>query len=173
METLPLRLLHPLFPMSSSTEKHTKPLLGNRRVCQIAVVVRDIEKSAKAYADFFDLPVPPIITTEPGLKVNQTYRGELSDARCKLAFFKLDNTEIELTQPLGGPSSWQNVLDEKGECIHHIAFQVTDTAGKVQRLAAKGIPLLHQGGDPKTGQFSYFDTRNALGLIVETLEGYK
>jgi catechol 2,3-dioxygenase-like lactoylglutathione lyase family enzyme len=135
--------------------------------------VRDLEKSAQAYAAFFGLPVPPSFTTEPGNKVNQTYRGQPSDARCKLAFFELENTTIELIQPLGGASSWQEVLDQKGECIHHIAFQVTDTAGKVRTLAASGIPLLHQGGDPATGQFSYFDAREQLGLLVETLEGYR
>lgn len=155
-----------------SQSPSTAPLLGTRNVCQIAVVVRDIEKSARAYAAFFGLPVPPFIVTEPGLKVNQTYCGEPSDARCKLAFFKLENTVIELIQPLGGKSSWQAVLDEKGEGIHHIAFQVTDTAGKAKVLAAQGIPLLHQGGDPRTGQFSYFDARESLGILVETLDGY-
>jgi catechol 2,3-dioxygenase-like lactoylglutathione lyase family enzyme len=149
------------------------PVLGTCRVCQIAVVVRDMEKSARAYAVFFGLPVPPVITTDPGHKVHQTYRGQPSDARCKLAFFELENTTIELIQPLGGASSWQEVLDQKGECIHHIAFQVTDTAGKARTLAASGIPLLHQGGDPATGQFSYFDAREKLGLLIETLEGYR
>jgi len=52
------------------------PLLGTRRVCQIAVVVRDVEKSARAYAEFLGLPVPEFIVTEPGLRVNQHYRGE-------------------------------------------------------------------------------------------------
>jgi catechol 2,3-dioxygenase-like lactoylglutathione lyase family enzyme len=149
------------------------PVLGNRQVCQIAIVVRDIEKSRRAYAEFFGLPVPPIIITEPGFKVNQTYRGLASDARCKLAFFKLDNTEIELTEPMGENSSWHEILDQKGECIHHIAFRITDTAEKSRTLAAQGIPVLHQGGDPKTGQFTYFDTREKLGIIVEALEGYK
>ena len=159
--------------MDSPTANSPAPLLGNRRVCQIAVVVKDIEKSARAYAEFFALPVPAFIITEPGLKVNQTYRGRPSDARCKLAFFKLENTVIELIQPLGGDSSWQEILDQKGECIHHIAFEVGDTAGKTGVLASNGIPLFHQGGDPKTGQFSYFDARERLGIIVETLEGYK
>ena len=159
--------------MPPASNPPASSLLGSRRVCQIAVVVRDIEKSARAYADFFGLPMPEVFTTEPGLKVNQTYRGKLSDARCKLAFFKLDNTEIELTEPLGGDSSWQEILDEKGECIHHIAFQVTDTAGKSRALATHGIPVLHQGGDPQTGQFTYYDTREKLGLIIEVLEGYK
>jgi catechol 2,3-dioxygenase-like lactoylglutathione lyase family enzyme len=157
--------------MSSSSS--STPVLGTRQVCQIAVVVRDIEKSRHAYAAFFGLPLPPIIITEPGLKVGQTYRGKPSDARCKLAFFKLDNTEIELTEPLGGDSSWQELLDRHGECIHHIAFRVTDTAGKARTLALQGVPILHQGGEPATGQFTYFDTREKLGIIIETLEGYK
>ena len=158
--------------MSSPSPSSPPAVLGIRQVCQIAIVVRDIEKSRQAYAAFFGLPVPPILITEPGLTVNQTYRGRASDARCKLAFFKLDNTEIELTEPLGGDSSWQEILDQKGECIHHIAFRITDTAGKARLLAAEGVPILHQGGDPRTGQFTYFDTREKLGLIIETLEGY-
>jgi hypothetical protein len=90
-----------------------------------------------------------------------------------LAFFDLENTTIELIQPLGGDSSWQAVLDEKGECIHHIAFQVKDSPAKTRALTAAGIPLLHQGGDPATGQFSYFDARAKLGILIETLEGFK
>lgn len=158
--------------MSSLPSSSPAPLLGTRRVCQIAVVVRDIEKSARAYAAFLGLPVPPFLTTQPGLAVHQTYQGKPSDAQARLAFFELENTVIELIQPLGGQSSWQEVLDTKGEGVHHIAFQVTDTAGKTRTLAAHGIPLLHQGGDPRTGQFSYFDARDTLGLLIETLEGY-
>jgi methylmalonyl-CoA/ethylmalonyl-CoA epimerase len=155
-----------------SPSPSSPPVLGTRNICQIAVVVRDIEKSARAYAEFLGLPLPRFIVTEPGLNVNQTYRGNPSDARCKLAFFEMENTVIELIQPLGGDSSWQAVLDEKGEGVHHIAFRVTDTEGKTKTLAAQGIPLLHQGGDPRTGQFSYFDAREKLGILIETLEGY-
>jgi catechol 2,3-dioxygenase-like lactoylglutathione lyase family enzyme len=148
-------------------------VLGTRRVCQIAVVVRDIEKSAHAYAEFFALPVPPFLVTDGSHNGHHIFQGRPTNARCKLAFFELENTTIELIQPLGGDSSWQAVLDEKGEGIHHIAFQVQDSPGKTRALSSAGIPLLHQGGDPKSGQFSYFDTRQKLGMLVETLEGYK
>ncbi len=151
----------------------TAPVLGTRHVCQIAVVVRDIDRAARHWSALLGLPVPPTITTEPGHKVGQTYLGQPSDAQCKLAFFQMENTVIELIQPLGGASSWQAVLDEKGEGVHHIAFTVTDTAGKTASLAAQGIPVMHQGGNPATGQFTYLDSRDKLGLIVELLEGYK
>ncbi len=151
----------------------TSPVLGTRRVCQIAVVVRDIDRAARHWAEFLALPVPPTILTAPGLQVGQTYLGQPSDAQCKLAFFEMENTVIELIQPLGGASSWQAVLDEKGEGVHHIAFNVTDTAGKTAALATRGIPVMHQGGHPSTGQFTYLDSRDKLGLIVDLLEGYE
>lgn len=150
----------------------SSPVLGTRRVAQIAVVVRDVEQAARNYAALFGLPVPPIIPAGEEL-TNHTYRGRPTNARCLLAFFNLDNTMIELIQPLGGDSSWQQVLDERGEGMHHIAFRVTDGAGKAKQLAAAGMPVLHQGGDPATGQFTYFDAREKLGIIFETLEGYK
>jgi catechol 2,3-dioxygenase-like lactoylglutathione lyase family enzyme len=159
--------------MSSPASNPSAPVLGTRRVCQIAVVVRDIEKARQAYAGFFGLPVPDIIKPSAANLTNHTFAGEPTDAECLLAFFNLENTVLELIQPLGGRSSWQQVLDEKGEGVHHIAFQVTDVAGKVSALATHGISLLHQGGDPKTGQFTYFDARQKLGILVETLEGYK
>jgi methylmalonyl-CoA/ethylmalonyl-CoA epimerase len=151
----------------------TAPILGTKNVCQIAVVVRDMERSAREWAAFLGVSVPTIIPTGPGHQVNQTYLGRPSDARCLLAFFQMENTVIELIQPLGGDSSWQAILDEKGEGVHHIAFQVTDTAGKTKALAAQGVPVMHQGGDPATGQFTYLETRPKLGVLVELLEGYK
>ncbi len=151
----------------------TTPVLGTRRVCQIAIVVRDIDRAARHWSTFLGLPIPPTITTASGDKVGQTYRGEPSNARCKLAFFQMDNTVVELIEPLGGASSWQAVLEEKGEGVHHIAFNVVDTAGKTRSLAEQGLSVMHQGGDPATGQFSYIDSRDKLGVIVELLEGYK
>ena len=159
--------------MSAPSAPSSTPVLGTRRVCQIAVVVRDIEKAAHAYADFLGLPVPPIQKPGAGNLANHTYAGQPTDAECLLAFFNLENTVLELIQPLGGKSSWQQILDEKGEGVHHIAFQVTDVAGKSRTLAAQGIPMLHQGGDPAKGQFTYFDARKKLGILFETLEGYK
>ena len=160
---------------ASASANAGSPVLGTRNVCQIAIVVRDVEKTARAFAEFLGVAVPPIKMTEPGRKVGMTFRGEPSDAQCKLAFFDLENTVLELIQPLGGHSSWQEVLDQKGEGVHHIAFRVNDTAGKVRTLAAEGASLFHQGLfrpgiKPEEGQYTYVDTREKLGVLIEMLE---
>ena len=143
--------------------------LGSRTLAQVAIVVCNIEEAAKRYADILGLPVPEPIVTAPGLEANQTYRGMPSDARAKLAFFSVGQVQIELIEPLGGASTWQDVLDRKGECVHHIAFWVEGMQKSVNFLKSRGIPMI-QRGDMGEGQYAYFDAEAQLGVTLELLE---
>ena len=143
--------------------------LGSTTLAQVAIVVHNIEEAAKRYAGILGLPVPEAIVTAPGLEVNQTYRGAPSDARAKLAFFSVGQVQIELIEPLGGASTWQEVLDRKGECVHHIAFWVEGMQKSVDFLKSRGIPMI-QRGDMGEGQYAYFDAEAQLGVTLELLE---
>lgn len=143
--------------------------LGSTKLAQVAIVVRDIEASSKRYAEILGLPVPQVIVTAPGLEVNQTYKGQPSGAQAKLAFFDLGQVELELIEPMGGDSTWQEVLDRKGESVHHIAFWVDGMQTSVDFLKAHGIPMI-QRGDMGEGQYAYFDAEQPLGLTLELLE---
>ncbi len=143
--------------------------LGSTTLAQVAVVVRDIEEMARRYAAVFGLPVPEIIVTAPGLEAQQTYRGALSDARCKLAFFRLGQVELELIEPMGGASTWQEALDKNGEGFDHIAFWVDGMQQSVDFLRTQGIEMV-QRGDMGEGQFVYMDAEDRLGITIELLE---
>lgn len=143
--------------------------LGSNILAQVALVVNDIEKSARIYADIFGLPVPEIITTQPGLEASMTFKGQPSNAQAKLAFFQLGQVQFELIQPLGGESTWQDVLDRKGESLHHIAFWVEGMQKSVDFLKEHGIPMI-QRGDMGAGQYAYFDGEGPLGITLELLE---
>ena len=143
--------------------------LGSTTIAQVAIVVRNIEEAAQRYANVLGLPVPNVIVTRPGLEVHQTYKGEPSDAQAKLAFFNLGQVQLELIEPLGGASIWQEVLDRKGESVHHIAFWVEGMQRVVDFLKTQGIPMV-QRGDMGQGQYAYFDAEAQLGLTLELLE---
>jgi methylmalonyl-CoA/ethylmalonyl-CoA epimerase len=143
--------------------------LGSTTLAQVAIVVHNIEEAAKRYADILGLPVPEPIVTAPGLENHQTYRGEPSDARAKLAFFSVGQVQIELIEPLGGASTWQEALDTKGEGVHHIAFWVEGMQKSVDFLKSRGIPMV-QRGDMGEGQYAYFDAEAQLGVTLELLE---
>ena len=150
-------------PMSETTH------LGSTTLAQVAIVVHDIEAAAQRYADILGLPVPNIITTAPGQEVEQTYRGQASNAQAKLAFFNLGQVQLELIEPLGGESTWQEALDKNGEGVHHLAFWVEGMQRSVDFLKEKDIPMI-QRGDMGEGQYAYFDTEKPLGVVLELLE---
>lgn len=147
-----------------------KQPLETGRVAQIGIIVKDIEKTAKAYADFLGLPMPAISQTD-GIEVTQAvYNGQPCEATAKLAFFNVgEGIDIELIQPDEKPSTWREFLDAKGEGVHHIAFWIKDTKGKTKKLATMGMPTV-QTGEWGTGRYAYVDALEPLKLIIETLE---
>ena len=100
------------------------------------------------------------------------YKGNPSDAKAKLVFFAMDNLQIELIQPLGGESTWQEFLDKNGEGIHHIAFAVKNIDGVEKQFELQGMPTVMNGGWDG-GAYSYIDASENLGCILELLESYK
>jgi len=115
------------------------------------------------------MPTPEVIITRPGLEVAQTYKGVRSSAQAKLAFFNLGQVQLELIEPMGGDSTWQEALDRNGEGFHHLAFWVDGMQKSVDFLRGRGIPMV-QRGDMGEGQYAYFDAEEELGVTLELLE---
>lgn len=160
-----------LIAMTDSVERvvaQNPGKFGDNVVVHIALVVRDINKSAKAYADLFGVEVPKINVTDPLEKTRVQFRGEPTVARAKLAFLRLENITVELIEPVGGPSTWREFLEKKGEGVHHIAFRVGGMEENVALLEKQGGKLI-QKGDFTGGSYAYVDLTQQLGVIVELL----
>jgi len=142
---------------------------SSRVVCQIGLVVRDVEKSARAYAALLGVDVPAWVLTAPEEKSHIRYRGQTTQGRAKIVIFQLDNLSLELIEPVGGPSTWQEFLQTQGEGVHHIAFRIQGIDEQIASLEAKGLPLL-QRGDFTGGRYAYMDSVAPLGVILELLE---
>lgn len=143
--------------------------LGTTTIMQVGLVVSAIEEKARAWADVFGLPMPEIITTDPVNIAQTEYKGHASEARAKLAFFDLGQVALELIEPIGGPSTWKDQLDEHGDSIHHIAFVIDGMKERLTYLDSKGIALI-QRGEYTGGRYAYVDGISQLGLILELLE---
>jgi methylmalonyl-CoA epimerase len=146
-------------------------IFGDGNVVQIALVVKDIEKTSRAYADFLGVDVPQWFLTDSVDKAQTEFKGRSTPARAKLAFFQLKNITIELIEPVGGPSTWQEFLDTQGEGVHHIAFEIKDMEEKIKQLEAKDMHLI-QKGDYEGGRYSYIDASSSLGVLLELLENF-
>lgn len=140
-------------------------------VCQIAIVVKDIQQAAKRWADVFNVPVPEARLTDTEDKSHIRYHGQPTPARAKLAFFQMGQISLELIEPVGQPSTWQEFLDAHGEGVHHIAFRVKGMDDVLLYLNGKDMPTA-QRGDYKGGCYSYVDAAKLLGVNLELLENF-
>ena len=147
----------------------TEQALGTTKVMQVGIIVRNIEAKAHAWAQILGLPMPEIMITDSYERAQTEYLGARSDARAKLAFFHLGQVDLELIEPIGEPSTWNDHLAAHGDSLHHIAFVIKGMPNKVAYLNAEGIPLLQRGEYPG-GRYAYFDGGAQLGAILELLE---
>ena len=147
-----------------------KGILGTKIVTQIGFVVNDIEKTSQAFADFLGVEKPQWSLTDTIDKTHGEFNGQPCPARATLAFFHVGETlDIELIEPDETPSVWRNVLNEKGEGVHHIAFVVNGMKEKILALEGNGMKLL-QRGEYTGGRYAYIDCVDQLKTIVELLE---
>lgn len=148
--------------------------LNPELLCQVGIIVRDIEATARRYADTFGLPMPDIVVTPGYDVVKTTVDGQPSEATAKLAFLQTGQMVVELIQPDDKPSVWRAFLDKNGEGVHHIAFQVSDTKATERYLSQWGIDTAQQGlYSDASGMYTYVNSEPVLGVMLELLESFK
>lgn len=85
------------------------------------------------------------------------------------AFFKTGESKIELLGCVDGTGVISKYIEKKGEGIHHIAFEVEDIAGEMERLKQEGFLLLNEA--PKRGAdnklVAFVHPKSANGVLVE------
>jgi methylmalonyl-CoA/ethylmalonyl-CoA epimerase len=156
----------------SIEKSQTESLITSKKVTQVGIIVRDIDKARVAWAQMLGVTPPEVSVAESHFSRPTHYQGNPSDAKAKLAFLTMDNLQIELIQPLGGKSTWQEYLEKNGEGIHHIAFQVKGIDRYEKEFALVDMPLIQRGGWDG-GAYSYIDGTNEIGCILELLENFK
>jgi len=153
--------------------------LGDKVLCQVCIVVDDADKFAKRYSEIFGVPIPEAHVTDGFSETQATYYGKPTEAKARIYHWHFGSVGVELLQPLGPGSVWQDWLDEHGPSVHHVAFRVKDTEGVAKEFARFGYPVTQQGfftgrfdNGGHTGVYTYLDTIKDLGTTFELLENY-
>ena len=137
-------------------------------VTQVALVVKDADAKAKAFAEIFGVDIPQSRIHGGDDQSKTIYHGEPTDACARLVFFELGNLQIEIIEPDGKPSIWQQFLEDHGEGIHHIAFHVENMQAEIARLEGVGLQLEQRGQYPG-GEYAYLDGTEQIAAIIELL----
>ena len=135
-------------------------------VYQLGFVVKDIERTCKHYEFMFGTgPFSEVIDVDMDGAI---LRGKPVKTKIKVAFVQSGEIQIELIQPVEGANVYTEFLADKGEGIHHLAYQVEDMDAMKAQFAAQGIePVFSR--DMGMMEFAYFDTSEIGGLMIELL----
>lgn len=131
---------------------------------QICVVVADIEKAAKKWAALLNAPVPEVRINHLEGNKDYQYRGEPVSCDLKVANIDMGSFVIELHQPVGGESSFQEFLDKHGNGVHHIGFEVGDSRDAIiKELEEDGYTMRTVGYYPGSS-WTIVDSEDDLGV---------
>ncbi len=132
---------------------------------QINIVVADIELAAEKWAEILGIDKPEIYVNHLEGNEHYTYRGEPISCDLKVANIDMGNFVLELHQPIGGPSSFQEFLDKHGNGVHHIGFEVGSDRDKViEELAAAGLDTNRTLGIYPGSSWTIVDGEDTLGV---------
>lgn len=150
-------------------------IIESNVLTQVGIIVRDIETSKQKFAEFFGVDAPPHFDGGAFEVTGTEVLGQAAPkANCWMAFFDAGpGVQIELIQPNGEASAWQDHLDQHGEGIHHIAFNIKGMDGQIKSLEGFGMKLLQRGKYGNAmGEYAYFDATEDLKCVIELLENY-
>ena len=131
---------------------------------QIALVVKNVEKAAKEWAELFNVPVPEIQDHSSRDNPDVTYRGKTGNYGMKMAVIQAGNWVVELSEPAGGDSTFQEFLDKHGQGVHHLGFEVGEKRNDiVDELKEKGFEMRQMGFYPGSS-WTIVDSEDRLGV---------
>jgi methylmalonyl-CoA/ethylmalonyl-CoA epimerase len=130
------------------------------RINHVAIAVPDLETSTAMYRDTLGASVSsPQALPEHGVTV---------------VFVELDNSKVELLQPLGADSPIASFLEKNPSGgMHHICFEVDDIGVARDKLKASGARVLGNG-EPKIGAHGkpvlFLHPKDFSGTLIELEE---
>ena len=149
-----------------------KPERSIKRIDQVCLVVRDFQKTIEHYWNSFGIGPWKIVLLEERVRREMTIKRIPAKYRIYVAMCQLENIYFEVIQPLSGDTAFEEFLEQKGEGLHHLGFFVEDLDLEMKRLETKGFGTV-QSGRFQGGGFSYLDTQEEFGTILEIIERSK
>jgi len=125
------------------------------KVEHIGIAVKNLETSIPLFEQLLGSPC---------------YKTESVDSEAvNTAFFLQQSTKIELLESKNPEGPIAKFIHKKGECMHHIAFEVPDIVAEMERLKKLGFTLLSE--TPKKGAdnklICFVHPKETGGVLIE------
>jgi methylmalonyl-CoA/ethylmalonyl-CoA epimerase len=145
------------------------------RISQIAIVVRDIDAALESYHRALGWGPWNVYEHKPPTLHDTYLHGKPVEYTMIGAEAHVGDIDVELLQPVDGPSIYKEWLEEHGEGLHHIAVMraTPEEAEETMRhFAGLGADVLMEGRIGESIHYYYLDTGPLLKVIIESGTGH-
>ena len=131
----------------------------------VCIVVADMERAIAAYerlgvTGWYDYP-------SHGAYVELEVPNPKGSSNLRYKCCDLGNVQIQLCQPGSEDTPQRRFLDERGEGVYHLGFEVPDMRAAVASGRELGLGVISRGLRGDGSGFAYFDTRDQVGTVLE------
>jgi methylmalonyl-CoA/ethylmalonyl-CoA epimerase len=153
-------------------KKAVLPFLNNG-IAQIALVVKDLDKTVKMYHEVFGMGPWHFYTYKKPLVKEMTYGGERADYSMRVALSYFGPMRIELIEELEGDTVYRDHIKEHGYGVQHLGLLVEDMELAMRLAKEAGYKVTQDGsgfGPDGDGHYAYLDTEADFGVTFELIE---
>jgi len=131
----------------------------------VCIVVHDLDKTVAYYerlgvGPWFDYP-------KGGAYVEFDVPNEAASAAMRYKCVDLGNVQLQVCEPSMLDSPQRRFLDERGEGVYHLGFEVPNRAEAEAAGRSLGLAVTARGERADGSGFAYFDTRPGAGVVLE------
>lgn len=127
-----------------------------KRIDHIAIIVRDIEASAKLFCESYGFEM-----------YSESERVDPS-GEFKSVFLTSGEIKIELISPIGLENSFSRFIEKRGEGFHHISIEVDDIDKELGSLKDKGQRLINEKADVvNESRLAFIHPSSFNGVLLE------
>ncbi|YCM43063.1 methylmalonyl-CoA epimerase [Verrucomicrobiaceae bacterium 227] len=130
-----------------------------KKLDHIAIAVRDTEKALVLYRDTMGLPL--------------LHSEVLEGPGVRLTHLDMGNLQLQLVEPLNPEHPISKFLDERGDGLHHLCWQVPEIEEAMADLAKHGLKTRpNEPHDaPKGKKAAFIEPSLTHGVLWEMTEG--
>lgn len=131
------------------------------KISHIGIAVTSLDEQIPYYRDILGLKFA-------GMEV-------VEDQKVKVAFFEVGDTRIELLEATDEESPIAKFIENKGQGVHHMAYQVNDCQMAINKMDGAGMRLIDK--EPRVGagghSIAFLHPKSTFGILTELTEEHE
>ena len=135
----------------------TEPLCVIQNLNHVCLAVNDIEETLDFYQEMFGIDRPEV--------------KYLEDQAVLATLVAIGGSQLEFIQPTDPDSGVAKFINNRGEGMHHICFEVENLSEKLKVFEGAGEKIIVQmPRDGLSGQIAFIHPKSTRGVLVELVD---